>query len=277
MTGHPTEHSTEHPADVLLAVAEGAPPPPAVAAHVQTCLSCQGALTALSTLDLSAVWDGVRAELDAPQAGPLERLAVTLGLRPWVARVVGTTPSLSPAWLVATGLVLLLGTLLLGAAPVTALSPALVIAPLAAAAAVAFAYGPGVDPAYEVVAVTPASPARALLARLTAVLTADALLVGAASALLGRGVGLSWLLPMACAALLAALVASRTHPGLGAAAGMAAWLAVLLGVRVFSGAPLQVLAAPGSQAAAGVAVAVLLAVVLRQPERGGWSPSHTPA
>jgi len=269
-----TEHPNEHPTDVLLAVAQGTPPPPAVAAHVETCARCRGALEALAPLDLAGAWEGVLAELDTPRQCPVERLAVAVGIRPWVARVVATTPSLSPAWLVATGLVLLLGTLLLGAAPATALSPALVVAPLVAAAAVAFAYGPGVDPAYDAVAVTPASPVRILLARLTAVLAADALLVAAAGTVLGGGAGVAWPLPMAGAALLAALVASRTHPGLGAAAGMAAWLAVLLGLRVVFGAPLEVLASPRAQAAAAAVAAILLATLLYQSSRSAWPPGR---
>lgn len=265
-----TEHGTDHPTDLLLAVARGTPPPAAVAAHLETCTRCHGTLAALAPLDLARPWQGVLAELDAPRRGPAERALTALGIRPWVARVVAATPSLSPEWLVATGLVLLLGTVLLGAAPTGALSPSLVVAPLVAAAAVAFAYGPGVDTAYDAVAVTPASPVRILLARLTAVLAVDALLVVSAGAAFGGGAGVAWLLPMAGAALLAALVASRTHPGLGAAAGMAVWLAVLLGLRVLLGAPLEVLAGAGAQAVAAAVVAFLLAVLLHRSARSAW-------
>lgn len=265
-----TDHPSEHPNAVLLAVAQGTPPSPAVAVHVETCARCRGALEALTPLDLAGPWQGVLAELDAPPPSLVERAAVALGVRPWVARVVAATPSLSPAWLVATGLVALLATLLLGAEPATALSPALVVAPLVAAATVAFAYGPGVDPAYDAVAVTPASPVRILLARLTAVLAADAVLVAAVGAVLGGGAGATWLLPMAGAALLAALVASRTHPGLGAAAGMAAWLAVLFGLRVVDGAPLEILRSASAQVVAAAVAAVLLAVLLRQSSLAAW-------
>ena len=97
-----------------------------------------------------------------------------------------------------------------------------------AAAAVAFAYGPAVDPAYEAVAATPLSPVRALLVRLAAVLVANTVLAGAVDlALGGRGPRAGWLLPMCAAALLAVLVASRWTPAVGAAAGMGAWVLVL--------------------------------------------------
>jgi len=75
-------------------------------------------------------------------------------------------------------------------------APLLLAAPLVAAAAVAFAYGPAVDPAYEAVAVTPLSPVRALLVRLAAVLVANTLLAGAVDLALGDGgPRVGWLLP----------------------------------------------------------------------------------
>jgi hypothetical protein len=139
-----------------------------------------------------------------------------------------------------------------------------------AAAAVAFAYGPAVDPAYEAVAATPLSPVRALLVRLAAVLVANTLLAGAVDLVVGAGgPRAGWLLPMCAAALLAVLVASRWTPTVGAVTGMGAWLLVLLTWKL-SHEPVTWLTGPGAQAAYA-AVALVLLVLVRRMAREGWS------
>jgi hypothetical protein len=145
-----------------------------------------------------------------------------------------------------------------------------------AAAAVAFAYGPAVDPAYEAVAATPLSPVRALLVRLAAVLIANTVLAGAVDlALGGRGPHAGWLLPMTAAALLAVLVASRWSPGVGAAAGMGAWVLVLIAWRA-SHEPVTWLTGPGAQAAYAAVTVVLLVLLVRRMAREGWTlADHT--
>jgi hypothetical protein len=165
---------TEHPTELLLQIADGAVPPPEARAHLATCQRCQQTLAALAPLDLDYVWQGVTAELDAPKPSLLERLLVAVGVRPGLARFTATTPSLRLGWLLANALVLLLIALPMALRPVASWPPAMLLAaPLVAAAAVAFAYGPAVDPAYEAVAATPLSPLQALLVRLAAVLVAN--------------------------------------------------------------------------------------------------------
>jgi hypothetical protein len=263
---------TEHPTELLLQIADGAVPPPAARAHLATCQRCQQTLDALAPLDLDYVWEGVAAELDAPKPGLLERLLVAVGVRPGLARFCATTPSLRLGWLLANALVLLLIALPMALRPAaTWPSAVLLAAPLVAAAAVAFAYGPAVDPAYEAVAATPLSPLRALLVRLAAVLVANTLLAGAVDLTLGgRGPRAGWLLPMTAAALLAVLVASRWSPAVGAAAGMGAWLLVLLTWRV-SHQPVTWLTGPSAQAAYAVVAAVLLVLLVRRMAREGWT------
>jgi hypothetical protein len=263
---------TEHPTELLLQIADGAIPPPQARAHLATCERCRGALAALASLDLGYAWEGVTAELDAPRPSLLERLLVAVGVRPGLARFTATTPSLRLGWLLANALVLLLLALPMALRPVATWPPAVLLAaPLVAAAAVAFAYGPAVDPAYEAVAATPLSPVRALLVRLAAVLVANTLLAGAVDlALGGRGPGAGWLLPMTAAALLAVLVASRWSPQVGAAAGMGAWLLVLAGWKV-SHQPVAWLTGPGAQAAYAVVAAVLLVLLVRRMAREGWT------
>ena len=77
------------------------------------------------------------------------------------------------------------------------------------------------------------------------------------------------------AALLAVLVASRWTPAFGAAAGMGAWLLVLLAWRA-SQQPVTWLTSPGAQAAYAVVAAVLLVLLVRRMAREGWTlTDHT--
>jgi hypothetical protein len=263
---------TEHPTELLLQVADGAIPPPQARAHLTACQRCQQTLAALAPLDLGYVWQGVAAEVDAPKPGVLERLLVAVGVPPGLARFTATTPTLRLGWLLANALVLGLVAVPLALRPAAAWpSAVLLVAPLVAAAAVAFAYGPAVDPAYEAVAATPLSPVRALLVRLAAVLVVNSLLAGAVDLVLdGGGASAGWLLPMTAAALLAALVASRWSPAVGAAAGMGAWLLVLLTWRV-SHEPVAWLTGPGAQAAYAAVTVTLLVLLIRRMAREGWA------
>ena len=263
---------TQHPNELLLQIADGAVPPPAARAHLATCQRCQQTLAALAPLDLDYVWQGVGAELDAPRRGLLERVLVAVGVRPGLARFTATTPSLRLGWLLANLLVLLLVALPLTLRPAASWpSGVLLAAPLVAAAAVAFAYGPAVDPAYEAVAATPLLPLRALLVRLAAVLVANTLLAGAVDLALGDGgPRAGWLLPMTAAALLAVLVASRWTPAVGAATGMGAWVLVLAGWKA-SQQPVSWLTGPGAQVAYAIAAAVLLVLLIRRMAREGWA------
>jgi hypothetical protein len=263
---------TEHPTELLLQIANGATPPQEARAHLATCQRCHQTLEALAPLDLGYVWEGVAAELDAPRPSLLERLLVAVGVRPGLARFTATTPSLRLGWLLANALVLALVALPLALRPVAAWPPAVLLAaPLVAAAAVAFSYGPAVDPAYEAVAATPLSPVRALLVRLAAVLVANTVLAGAVDlALGGRGPRAGWLLPMTAAALLAVLVASRWTPQIGATAGMGAWLLVLTAWKA-SQQPVTWLTGPTAQAAYAAATVALLVLLVRRMAREGWA------
>jgi len=263
---------TEHPNELLLEIADGAVPPAEARAHLGSCRRCQQTLAALAPLDLGYAWQGVAAELDAPRPGILERVLVAFGVRPGLARFTAAAPSLRLGWLLANLLVLGLVALPMALRPVTtAPSAVLLAAPLVAAAAVAFAYGPAVDPAYEAVTATPLSPVRALLVRLAAVLVANTLLAGVVDLALGDGgPRVGWLLPMTAAALLAVLVASRWTPAVGAVAGMGAWLLVLAGWRA-SDRPVAWLTGPTAQAAYATVALVLLALLVRSVARQGWA------
>jgi hypothetical protein len=75
---------------------------------------------------------------------------------------------------------------------------------------------------------------------------------------------------MTAAALLAVLVASRWTPGIGAAAGMGAWVLVLAAWRV-SQQPVTWLTNPGAQAAYAAVTVVLLVLLVRRMAREGWA------
>jgi hypothetical protein len=80
---------------------------------------------------------------------------------------------------------------------------------------------------------------------------------------------------MTAAALLAVLVASRWSPGVGAAAGMGAWVLVLIAWRA-SHEPVTWLTGPGAQAAYAAVTVVLLVLLVRRMAREGWTlADHT--
>jgi hypothetical protein len=188
-------------------------------------------------VDLSRVWLGVAAQVWRRQPGRLERAAGRLLRSPGLARALLTTPSLLLPWLIASVVVLAAGAAAtLGSGqPVTAL-----LAPAVAAAAIAYSYGPGIDPAWELSCSMAVSVRMVLLARALAVFAVNALLGLAASAVSASGaaaaVTAGWLVPMTaiCAFALAVATVARSANA-GAAAGVAAWLIVVLSGQVASG------------------------------------------
>jgi hypothetical protein len=188
----------------------------------------------MSDIDLDRVWVNVAAEVWRRHPGRLERAAARLLRSPGLARALLTTPSLLLQWLVASAVVLAGGAL----AQVSAGEPLVwLIAPAIAAVGIAYSYGPGLDPAWELTCSMPVSDRLVLLTRAVAVFAVNAVLGLLASlATLGTHVAagtaqltFAWLLPMtaACALALAVAVAVRSAIA-GAGAGVGAWLTVVL-------------------------------------------------
>jgi len=185
-------------------------------------------------IDLNRVWVNVAAEIWRRQPGRAERTAARLLRSPGLARALVTTPSLLLPWLIATTIVFAVGALTqLGAGqPLVWL-----IAPAVAAVGIAYAYGPGLDPAWELSCSMPVSDRLVLLTRAAAVLGVNAGLgLIASAATLGTHVStgtvqltIGWLLPMtaACALALAVAVAVRSAIA-GAGAGAGAWIILVL-------------------------------------------------
>ena len=201
-------------------------------------------------VDLGRVWISVAAQVWRRQPGWLERTASRLLRSPGLARALLTTPSLLLPWLVASVVVLAAG----AAATLNSGQPFVaLLAPAMAGTAIAYSYGPGIDPAWELSCSMAVSDRMVLLVRALAVFAVNAVLglaASAASAALGgparpgavvpsgaaAAVTFGWLIPMTavCAFALAVATLARSANA-GAAAGVASWLIIVLSGRVASG------------------------------------------
>jgi hypothetical protein len=186
-------------------------------------------------VDLSRVWVGVAAQVWRRRPGAVERLAGRLLRSPGLARALVTTPSLLLGSVIATAVVLAAGmAVTLGTGtPYLAL-----IAPAVAGAGIAYAYGPGIDPAWELSRSMAVSDRMVLLVRALAVFGIDAGLGLAGSAASGAAAAVTfgWLVPMTAVSALALAVATITRSAnAGVAAGLGAWAITVLTARAAAG------------------------------------------
>jgi hypothetical protein len=187
-------------------------------------------------VDLDRVWLGVAAEVWRRRPGRIERSAIRVLRSPGLARALLTTPSLLVPWLIASVVVLGAG---VAATVGSGVSVVPLVAPAVAAAGIAYAYGPGIDPAYELSRSMAVSDRMVLLVRAVAVFGIDAVIGVIASAASASAVGLTfgWLLPMTAMSALAlatATVARSANAGL--AAGLAGWAITIVSTRAATGA-----------------------------------------
>ena len=186
-------------------------------------------------VDLDRVWLSVAAQVWRRQPAWPERLAGRLLRSPGLARALVATPSLLLGWVIATVVVLVTGAL---ATLGTGTPYVPLLAPAVAAAGIAYAYGPGIDPAWELSQSMAVGDRMVLLVRALAVFALNGLLGLAASAASGVAAALTfgWLIPMtaACAVALAAATLSRSA-NFGVAAGLAAWVIVVLASHAVTG------------------------------------------
>jgi hypothetical protein len=200
--------------------------------------------TDLSGISLRRVWTGVAAEVWRRHPGRVERIATRLLRSPGLARALLTTPSLLVPWLASTAIAFLVGGLvdLAGGQPV-----AWLLAPGVAAIGIAYSYGPGIDPAWELACSMAVSERMVLLVRAVAVFAVNAILgimtsAVTYSAIPGRlsahatAITIGWLVPMTavCALTLAVAVATRSA-SVGATAGVCAWATIVLVSRTSTG------------------------------------------
>jgi hypothetical protein len=187
--------------------------------------------TAPADVDLGRVWTGVAAQVWCRQPGWIERLAGRLLRSPGLARALVTTPSLLLGWVIATVVVLGAGVL----ATVATGTPFVeLLAPAVAAAGIAYAYGPGIDPAWELSRSMAVSDRMVLLVRALSVFGLNAVLGLAAAAASGAAAAVTfgWLIPMTavCALALAAATLSRSA-NVGVTAGLGGWAITVLSAR----------------------------------------------
>jgi hypothetical protein len=186
-------------------------------------------------VDLERVWTRVAAEVWQREPGWAERLAGRLLNAPGLARALVSTPSLLLPWVIASVVVLAVGV----AATVGSGEPLVaLLAPAVAAAGIAYAYGPGIDPAWELSLSMAVSDRMVLLARAVAVFAIYALLGLAATAASGAtaAVTFGWLVPMTAVSALALAVATVTRSAnAGVGVGLAAWCVTVLAGQAASG------------------------------------------
>src|SRR5690606_33577140 len=198
-----------------------------VEAHLPECERCRTLLSGLYTADhqrrrrLDHGWAALSAAL--PPRG-----RARAGTRWRAARMLlASGPAARSAWLVACAIVLVLAAALgvvgAGGAWLGA------IAPLVPVLGVAASYGSRLDPAYEVIATTPAGGLRLVLVRTAVVLAATIPVALVAGYVSGYGSPAAWLL--ACLALTLAALALGTVLGIERAAVLLAvgWVAAVGG------------------------------------------------
>lgn len=207
----------------------------AIEAHLMSCSSCRAKLADLSTsvhdgfVNQQTVWDGILERVDRPTRSITERLLGVMRIRPDTAKLLATTPALRLAWLAA---VLFVAAFASAAARLDGDGPwlLLVIAPLLPVAGVATAFGPALDPTYEIGVAAPMSGLRLTLMRTLAVIatTLPLLAVAALMAPGGGWIEFGWVLPsFALVAITLALSTATSPERAGVAVGVG-WLVVAL-------------------------------------------------
>ena len=186
-------------------------------------------------VDLDRVWTAVAAQVWCRRPGLPERLAGRLLRSPGLARALVTTPSLLLGWVVATVVVLASGaaaTLGTGTPYVALLAPAV------AGAGIAYAYGPGLDPAWELGRSMAVNDRMVLLVRALTVfaLNAGLGLIASAASGVAAAITFGWLVPMTAVAALALAVAMLARSAnAGVAAGLGAWAITVLSAQAATG------------------------------------------
>lgn len=215
-------------------------------------------------VDLGKVWQAVAGVVWRREPSWLERHVARLLRSPGLARALLTTPSLLAGWLVSMVVVLGVGA---AATAGSGLPLVALLAPVVAGAGIAYAYGPGMDPAWELSCSTAVGDRMVLLVRALAVFAVTAGLGLAASGASGlaASVTFGWLVPMTAVSALALAVATVARSAnAGVAAGMAGWAITVLAAQAslhqWSAAVTDsALLAPYLIVAAGCVVVVLIA------------------
>lgn len=248
-------------------------------AHLLACPTCRETCARVMTTDrLVSVWDEVVDTIDRPTPRFAERAMRALGIDEHLARLIGATPSLQVSWLLAIGATLAFAVIASFAnRPATEGAEPLVfllVAPLIPLAGIAAAYGPGVDPTYEMGVAAPMSGSRLLLMRAVAVVgTSLALITAAALPLPGPAwAAAAWLLP-ALGLTACSLALSTSFDPLRATGFLAAlWVAGVITIERLAETPLASFQTEG-QIVFLVFAAISVLVVAARHDRFEHEPS----
>lgn len=266
------------PSDVLSSYAHGRIDPVqaySVEAHLPSCAQCTAQIAALTDrARLTRAWEEIEERLDAPRRGPVEAALVRLAVPEHLARLLGATPALRVSWLLACAIALGFAVWAASLRPDEGIIYFLVLAPLLPLAGVAAAFGPDVDPAYEIGLAAPMRSFTLLLIRALAVLgTTSAMATIAAIALPGlHWSAAAWLLPALGLTLVSLVLATRVSAP--AAGGLLAsvWVLTVSGGWRLTDEPLFVFGPAGQIACALLAAAAALVLtrdIHRFDRRGG--------
>ena len=195
--------------------------------HVTSCATCRAQVSARGDHAAHARVKQVLDErLDAPRVGRLERALELIGIAETDARIVGATLALHGSWLAASLVTLAFVALATMTGPERAgLAVFLVSAPLVPLAGVALAYGPRVDPTYEIATAATVPGTRIVLLRTLAVVSPAIPTTALLSLLFSVGpLAFAWLLPALGLAGAALALGTLVTPAKAATALAALWL-----------------------------------------------------
>jgi class 3 adenylate cyclase len=192
---------------------------------------------------------------DEARHGSVEALLVRGGIPDHVARLLAATPSLRVSWFGAT--VVALGFSILAAYGKQDPLMFLMVAPLLPLAGVAAAFGPHVDPTYEIGLSCPVRTSRLLLIRATAVLVATSILAGLASLALPRldWTATAWVLPSLGLTIAALALATVMRPLWAVGTVASLWVSAVVASEIASSVPDAAFRGPGQVAFFVVVVA----------------------
>lgn len=237
-----------------------------VEAHVLACPECRHAIgTAVPPARLARMWEQVADRIDPIHRRPVERVLLSAGVPEHAARLLAATRSLTASWLMAVAFAL-------GFAVLAAHGGGqgfvvfLTVAPLVPLAGVFAAYGPGVDPTYEIGVAAPMRSLRLLLIRSIAVIAVSCSFAAAAALALPQldWRAAAWLVPALGLSSLALAASSRWSPRWAFGTVAAAWIGAVVTTQVISPVPLIAFRAAGQLAFAVVGVAALVVVFRRR-------------
>lgn len=223
-----------------------------VEAHLLSCDTCRSTLSSFTDKTmLERMWDAIATETAAPAPSAIERALLHLGVSDHNARLLAATPSLRQSWLLAVGAVLALAVGVAHGAEGGYLF-FLAVAPMLPLAGIAAAFGPGIDPTYEIGIAAPLRSFSLLLIRAVAVLVSTMSLGVIAALFLPdfTRAALSWLLPSLGLVTSSLALSTFANPLRAAsvvavlwvvAVGLAAWSATgELALRTVLGGAMQV-------------------------------------